>query len=83
MHMNLIGKELISERIMEHMKEHLTKRETSTITLQWKQEMDKRTASARNMILQPARMCQQFTFRRIRRHILTIITPKTQLTQNL
>ena len=44
MHMNLIGKELISERIMEHMKEQLTRRETSTITLQWNQELDKRTA---------------------------------------
>jgi len=41
MHMNLAGKELIAQRIMKH----LTKRETSTITLQWKQKMDKRTAS--------------------------------------
>jgi len=47
MHMNLAGKELIAQRIMEHIKEHLTKRETSTITLRWKQEMDKRTASTR------------------------------------
>ena len=45
MHMNLAGKELIAQSIMEHIKEHFPKRETSTITLQWKQEMDKRTAS--------------------------------------
>ena len=46
MHMNLAGKELIAQRIMEHIKEHFTKKETSTITLQWKQ-MDNRTASIR------------------------------------
>jgi len=45
MHMNLASEELIAQRIMEHIKEHFTKRETSAITLQWKQGMDKRTAS--------------------------------------
>ena len=43
MHMNLTGKELLSQRIMEHIKELFSKKETSTIIkLQWKQEMDKR-----------------------------------------
>jgi len=59
MHMNLAGKELIAQTIMEHIKEHFTKRETSTITLQWKQEMDKRTASTQEYdpgTMGPARM---------------------------
>ena len=42
MHMNLTGKELISQRIMEHIKEFFSKKETSTIKLHWKQEMNKR-----------------------------------------
>ena len=37
MHMNLASEELIAQRIMEHIKEHFTKRKTSTITMQWKQ----------------------------------------------
>ena len=44
MHMNLAGKEVIAQRITEHIKEHFSKRETSSIILQWKQEMVKRTA---------------------------------------
>ena len=47
MHMNLPGKELIAQRITEHIKEHFSKRETSSIILQWKQEMVKRTAMTR------------------------------------
>jgi hypothetical protein len=47
MHMNLTGKELMSQRITEHINELFSKKETSTITLQWKQEMDKRTALTR------------------------------------
>jgi hypothetical protein len=35
MHMNLTGKELMSQRIMAHINELFSKKETSTITLQW------------------------------------------------
>jgi hypothetical protein len=47
MHMNLTGKELMSQRIMEHINELFSKKETSTISLQWTQVMDKRTALTR------------------------------------
>jgi len=44
MYMNLAGKELIAQRITEHIKKHFSTRETFSITLQWKQKMVKKTA---------------------------------------
>jgi hypothetical protein len=44
MHMNTAGKEIMAQRIAEHIRETLSMRKTSTITLQWKQDMVKRTA---------------------------------------
>ena len=45
--MNLAGKELIVQRITQHIKEHFSKGETSSIILHWKQEMVKRIALTR------------------------------------
>jgi hypothetical protein len=47
MHMNLTGKELMPQRIIEHINKLFSERKTSAITLQWKQEMEKRTALTR------------------------------------
>jgi hypothetical protein len=43
MHMKRAGKEIMAQRIAEHIKENFLKRETPTITLQWKQDIVKRT----------------------------------------
>jgi lysophospholipase L1-like esterase len=44
MHMNRAGKERMAHRIAEAIKEVLSKKETSTIPLPWKQETDRSTA---------------------------------------
>jgi hypothetical protein len=44
--MKRAGKEIMAQRIAEHIKETFLKRETSTITLQWKQDIVKRTVSS-------------------------------------
>lgn len=38
------GKEIMAQRIVELIKETLSKKKTSTIPLHWKQDIDKRTA---------------------------------------
>jgi hypothetical protein len=41
--MTKAGKEIMAQRIAEQIKETFSKRETHTITLQWKQDMDNST----------------------------------------
>ena len=43
MHMTKAGKGIMAQRIAEQIKETFSKRETHTITLQWKQDMDNST----------------------------------------
>jgi hypothetical protein len=45
MHMNIAGKEIMAKRIAEHIREAFSKRKSSTITLQWKQDVVKTSAS--------------------------------------
>jgi len=45
MHMNIAGKEIMVQRIAENIRETFSKGTTSTITLQWKQDIDKGTVS--------------------------------------
>jgi RNase H-fold protein (predicted Holliday junction resolvase) len=45
MHMNIAGREQMAQKIAEHIRETFSKRETPPITLQWKQDIVKRTAS--------------------------------------
>jgi lysophospholipase L1-like esterase len=45
MNMNRTGKEQMTQKIAEHIRETLSKRETFPMTLQWKQDSVKRTAS--------------------------------------
>jgi hypothetical protein len=45
MHMNRAGKEIMACRIAEAIKDTLSKKETSTIPLPWKQDTDRRTAT--------------------------------------
>jgi hypothetical protein len=43
--MNIAGKEQMAQKIAEHIREAFSERETSPVTLQWKQDIVKRTAS--------------------------------------
>ena len=43
MHMTKAGKGIMAQRIAEQIKKTFSKRETQTITLQWKQDMDNST----------------------------------------
>jgi hypothetical protein len=45
LHMNRAGKEQMDQKIAEQVRETFLKREISPITLQWKQDIVKRTAS--------------------------------------
>jgi hypothetical protein len=45
MHMNTAGKEQTAQRLAEHISETFSKKETSPITLQWKQDVAKRIVS--------------------------------------
>jgi hypothetical protein len=45
MQMDIAGKEIMATRIAEHIREAFSKRKSSTITLQWKQDVVKTTAS--------------------------------------
>ncbi|MDR0288737.1 MAG: SGNH/GDSL hydrolase family protein [Rickettsiales bacterium] len=44
MHMKIAGKEIMAQRTVEHIRETFSKMKTSTITLQWKQDIVKRSA---------------------------------------
>jgi hypothetical protein len=45
MHMNIVGKEIMVQRIAEKVRETFSKGTTSTIILRWKKDMDKGTVS--------------------------------------
>jgi hypothetical protein len=47
MHMNTAGKEQMAQRFAEHIRETSSKKETSPITLKWKQDVAKRIVSPR------------------------------------
>jgi len=47
MHMKLAGKEIMAHRIAEHIRETFSKKKTSTIPLNWKLDIDRRTAPTR------------------------------------